>query len=109
MTPSQPVSPAQEPIVVEIDRDLEDLIPIFLANREKDIQTLLSAIQENDFETIGMLGHRMKGDGGGYGFHAISEIGRTMELAAGRRDQPAIEQALAQLIDFLARVTVTFQ
>jgi hypothetical protein len=51
----------------------------------------------------------MKGDGGGYGFLAISEIGDTMELAAGRHDRPAIERLVAQLEDFLARVTVVYR
>ena len=109
MNPMLSVPSPQDPIHVCIDRDLEDLIPIFLANRRKDLEKLRTALSQKDFETIGMLGHRMKGDGGGYGFQAITEIGRTMELAAGRHDQPAIGQALAQLEDFLSRVTVDFQ
>ena len=99
----------QPPITVTIDPDLEDIIPTFLANRRKDLHTIRTALTEKEFETIGVLGHRMKGDGGGYGFHAISEIGGAMEMAAGRRDQPAIERSLAQLEDFLARVTVVYQ
>ena len=39
-----------EKIVVHIDIDLEDLIPGFLDNRQKDIQKLESALQGNDFE-----------------------------------------------------------
>lgn len=109
MTDPQPSSPSPERITVHIDPDLEEIIPIFLANRQKDVATLRTAIADKDFETIRMLGHRMKGDGGGYGFAAISEIGGVMELAAGRRDQPAIERQTAQLEDFLARVHVVFR
>ncbi|MFO0707937.1 MAG: Hpt domain-containing protein [Nitrospira sp.] len=104
LTPTSP-----ERITVYIDPDLEDIIPIFLANRHKDVATLRTAISQKDFETIRILGHRMKGDGGGYGFTAISEIGGVMELAAGRHDQPAIERQTAQLEDFLARVHVVFR
>lgn len=107
MTTPQPAS--NEPITVQIDRDLEDIIPSFLANRQKDLRTIRTALREKDFETIGVLGHRMKGDGGGYGFNAISEIGGVMELAAGRRDQPAIERSTAQLEDFLARVSIVYR
>jgi HPt (histidine-containing phosphotransfer) domain-containing protein len=96
-------------ITVSVDRDLEDIVPIFLANRGKDVHTLRAALTSQDFETIRILGHRMKGDGGGYGFLAISEIGDTMELAAGRHDRPAIERLVAQLEDFLARVTVVYR
>ena len=51
----------------------------------------------------------MKGDGGGYEFDTITEIGGVMELAAARRDHPAIERHIAQLENFLARVTVVYQ
>jgi len=98
-----------ERITVCIDPDLEDIIPTFLANRQKDLQTLRTAITEKDFETIRILGHRMRGDGGGYGFNAISDIGGVMELAAGRRDEPAIHRQTAALEDFLSRVHIIYR
>jgi HPt (histidine-containing phosphotransfer) domain-containing protein len=97
-----------ERITVSIDRELADIVPIFLANRGKDVQTLRASLERQDFDTVRMLGHRMKGDGGGYGFHAISEIGGAMESAAGRHDRPAIERLTDQLADFLARVEVLY-
>lgn len=107
MTDPELASP--ERITVYIDPDLKDIIPTFLANRQKDLQTLRIAIAEKDFETIRILGHRMRGDGGGYGFTAISAIGEVMELAAGRRDQPAIERQTAVLNDFLSRVHIVYR
>lgn len=106
MTPPRDPS---ESIPVSVDRDLEDIVPIFLENRRKDVQTLRSSVASRDFETIGILGHRMKGDGGGYGFDMISQIGGAIELAVGRHDHPAIERLTTQLEDFLARVTVTYR
>lgn len=94
---------------MRIDRDLEDIVPGFLANRQKDLRTLRSALAEHDFATIQVLAHRMKGDGGGYGFDRITEIGGGMELAAARHDHPAIEQHTAELEDFLTRVTVVYR
>ena len=98
-----------ERITVYIDPDLEDIIPTFLSNRQKDLQTLRTAIAEKDFETIRILGHRMRGDGGGYGFNAISDIGGVMELAAGRRDEPAIQRQTAALEEFLSRVHIVYR
>ncbi len=97
------------PISVSIDRDLEDIVPMFLANRKKDLETLRLSLASRDFSTIRMLGHRMKGDGGGYGFDTITDIGGAMELAAGRHDHPAIERLIGQLEDFLARVTIVYR
>ena len=96
-------------ITLTIDPELEGIVPIFLENRHKDIQTLRGCLAAKDFDTIGVLGHRMKGDGGGYGFQEISDIGEGMELAAGRHDHPAIERLTAQLADFLSRVTLVYR
>ena len=107
MTNQKLASP--ERITVYIDPDLEDIIPTFLANRQKDLQTLRTAMTGKDFETIRILGHRMRGDGGGYGVNAISDIGGIMELAAGRRDEPAIQRQTAALEDFLTRVHIIYR
>jgi HPt (histidine-containing phosphotransfer) domain-containing protein len=107
MQPSSPRS--ADRITVQIDRDLQDIVPIFLANRQKDVQTLRTALAQRDFETIRVLGHRMKGDGGGYGFGKITEIGGVMEPAAARQDHTVIERCTAELEDFLARVDVVYQ
>jgi HPt (histidine-containing phosphotransfer) domain-containing protein len=95
-------------IIVRIDRDFESIVPGFLANRQKDVHTLRRALAEKDFRTIQLLGHRMKGDGGGYGFDRISEIGGVMELAAKRQDYGASEQHVKQLEDFLACLQIEY-
>jgi len=108
MTPlSHPDSGGQ--ITVEIDRDLEEIVPIFLTNRKNDLQTLRNALTTRDFKTLQTLGHRMKGDGGGFGFDRITEIGTAMELAAKLEDCSSIEQHIAQLENFLRRVTVVYR
>ena len=95
-------------VIVRIDRTLEDIIPIFLANRLKDLLTLRRALADTDFSTIRMLGHRLKGDGGGYGFDRISEIGNALERAAEERDALASERHIAQLEEFLVHVQVVY-
>lgn len=99
----------EDRILVRITRDLEDIVPIFLANRKEDLQLLRNALAVQDFTTIQTLGHRMKGDGGGYGFDQISRIGTVMELAAKCHDYQAIEQHVGELENFLRRVNVIYQ
>lgn len=100
---------AHASIRVEVSRDLEDIVPLFLENRSKDLQTLRAAVGAQDFTTLHTLGHRMKGDGGGYGFEMISEIGARLEDAAKRQDLPAIEHCIVELEVFLNRVTVFYR
>lgn len=108
MTP--PGSPrTHAPIHVEISRDLEDIAPIFLENKRKDLPTLRIAVGAQDFTTLQTLGHRMKGDGGGYGFDHISEIGARLEYTAKQHDLPTIELCIVELEDFLNRVTVLYR
>ena len=105
--PSHSESP--DTISVEVSRDLEDIVPIFLGNRENDLQALRDALTRQDFGTVQNLGHRLKGDGGGYGFDRITEIGATMEQAAKQQDGSMIEQQIVQLEEFLRRVSVVYR
>lgn len=98
-----------EQLTVAISRDLEDIVPIFLGNRQKDVQTLRDALARQDLRIVQTLGHRMKGDGGGFGFDRITEIGAAMERAAQLEDRATIKQYLAQLEDFLKRLTVVYR
>jgi len=96
-------------IVVEIDPDLEAIVPGFLDNRRRDVSTIESSLKQGDFDTVRLLGHRMKGDGGGYGFDQISTIGHHLEQAALTRDRITLKNQQEQLRDFLARVTVVYK
>ena len=101
--------PGPDKIPVRIDSSLEAIIPGFLANRQRDLTTIESCLKQGDLSTIRMLGHRMKGDGGGYGFDQISAIGGRIEQAALKRDLITLQQQYEGLEDFLARVTVVYK
>lgn len=101
--------PNANDLTVLIDPGLEEIVPGFLENRRRDVQTLEAALHQNDLKTIHIIGHRMKGDGGGYGFDAISMMGAALEQAAARADRVAIQRHTAELLDFLARVTVVYR
>ena len=50
----------------------------------------------------------MRGSGGGYGFMPISNIGEAIEKAAKNKDRDSIKNHLAELSDFLKRVTLVY-
>ena len=56
-----------------------------------------------------MLGHSMKGAGGGYGFTGVSEIGRSIEEAAKERDASLIRMSMMKLTEYLDRVEVIYE
>jgi histidine phosphotransfer protein HptB len=99
----------QSRIVVFIDADLEELIPNYLHNRHQDVQALKAALIEGNFERLRLLGHGMKGSGGGYGFDRITELGAALETAAIRQEKSALGASIAQLQDFLERLDISYQ
>jgi HPt (histidine-containing phosphotransfer) domain-containing protein len=96
-------------IKVVVDPELQDLIPGFLQNRRLDISKLQGASETDDFETILTLGHRMRGDGGGYGFAMISELGHAIETAAKDKDVFEVRRLVDELERYLDRVEVVYE
>ena len=96
-------------IVVRVDRDLEDLIPNFMANRHDDLNTMRRAVEAADYETIRSLAHSLKGAGGGYGFDALTEIAAAIEQAAKAKDGGQIGGWLTDLADYLEKVEIVYE
>lgn len=99
----------QQAYLVVVAKDLEDLIPVFMSNRKKELDALRVALAAADFEQLRQLGHRMKGVGNSYGFAQVSEIGKHVEDGARSGDRAALELTIAQYSDFLAKVQITYE
>lgn len=92
-----------------VAKDLEDLIPVFLKNRAKELDALKAAVGSGDFEQLKQLGHRMKGVGNSYGFAPISEYGKAIEDGAKAADKAGIEGCIATYADYLANVKIVYE
>ncbi|WP_218838249.1 hypothetical protein [Bacillus sp. FJAT-45350] len=96
-------------IIVIVDSDLEDLIPGFLMNRENDLVKLKESLSANDFETIRIIGHSMKGFGSGYGFDFISEVGFELEKSAKQKQVEEIETHIKSIEDYLQTIEIRYE
>jgi HPt (histidine-containing phosphotransfer) domain-containing protein len=94
---------------VTIARDLEDLVPVFMKNRRKELDTLQHALEAADFEHLRQLGHRMKGVGNSYGFTHVSTLGEHIEAAARRRDRDALKAHISEYAEYLAKVQIAYE
>ena len=104
------IYPVADPeMTVYVDADLQDLIPGFLGNRHRDAERLLAAARSNDFESARIIGHGMKGSGGGYGFPRITELGDKVEQAAVRQDKAAIAKLAEELSHYLNSIKIEFR
>jgi CheY-like chemotaxis protein/HPt (histidine-containing phosphotransfer) domain-containing protein len=93
--------------VVHLDRDVAELIPGFLENRQRDVLKLRAAARAGDLATVSCIGHTLKGDGASYGFERIAELGGQLESAA-TAGQTAVHATIAELADYIAGVRVLF-
>ena len=98
-----------QPITVAVAKDLEDLVPTFMKNRTKELETLRAALEAGDFEQMRQLGHRMKGVGNSYGFEKVSLLGKQIEDQAKTGDRDALNSCLADYADYLARVKIVYE
>ena len=94
---------------VTVARDLEDLIPVFIKNRHKELDTLRVALAAADFEQLRQLGHRMKGVGHSYGFDHVSTLGKYIEDGALSGDRASLDARIREYADYLARVQISYE
>jgi HPt (histidine-containing phosphotransfer) domain-containing protein len=103
MSPASNARPADK-VIVPVEAELADLIPCFLGNQRAGLTAMRKALSRNDFTPIRILGHNMKGNGGAYGFDAITEIGGALEHAAKAGNPAEISRQVEALSTYLDRL-----
>jgi HPt (histidine-containing phosphotransfer) domain-containing protein len=96
-------------LIVHPEPDLADLVPVYLARRMKDIVALEDSLLMGDYPAVQILGHSMKGSGGGYGFDGVTEIGQRLESAGVESDHAAARTAIDDLRSYLRNVEVRYE
>jgi HPt (histidine-containing phosphotransfer) domain-containing protein len=94
---------------VTVAKDLEDLIPVFMSNRRKEVDSLRIALAAADFEQLRQLGHRMKGVGNSYGFEHISLFGKQIEDGAHSGDRASLDACINEYRDYLSKLQVSYE
>ena len=94
---------------VTVAKDLEDLIPTFMKNRNKEVETLRVALASQDFEQLRQLGHRMKGVGVSYGFDHVSTLGKYIEDGARSGDRASLGARISEYEEYLSKVKITYE
>jgi HPt (histidine-containing phosphotransfer) domain-containing protein len=97
------------PHTVIVQKDLEDLIPVYMSNRRKEIENLRLALESADFEQLRQLGHRMRGVGVSYGFELISEIGKQVEDGAIAGDRAGIASCIAEYSEYISNLQISYE
>ena len=94
--------------IIEVDKDLEEIMPMFLENRKKDVISLKDFIETNNFSEIEIIAHKLAGNAGGYGLKALGEIGSKMELAAQNSDMKSIQDQFENYRNYITNLNIKY-
>ena len=95
-------------VKVEIDADLQDLVPQFVENRKKDIVSLQTLVEKKDLEGIAQLTHKIKGAAAGYGFNELSEIAAQMEKASKNNDNASLDGLVKKMESHFLNIEIQY-
>ncbi len=95
-------------IPIDIDADLQELIPKFLDNRRIDILSLKSFINENDQTAIAHLAHKIKGSAAGYGFIGLSEMALDIENALKSHEPEKLPKIADEMTSYLEKIEISY-
>ncbi len=95
--------------VVMVIPDFQEIVPSFLNSVRQDIIAMTEALRDNNYKKIVELGHRIKGAGGGYGFHHISEIARSLEKQAEEGNAEEIQRQLKEFSSYLDSLHIVYK
>lgn len=95
-------------MIVEVDKELEEIFPRYLKNRADDMLKLQTAVDAKDFETLRHIGHKMAGNAAGYGLFDLAEFARTLEQAASREHSESCQDLIQKMKGYLADLTLKF-
>ena len=92
---------------VDVDPEIAELVPGFLASRRKEHEELVLALSAGDWDLLRRVGHTLKGVGSSYGFDLISELGARLEQRSREEDSVMAAEVLRELGLFLRGVQVS--
>ncbi|MBK6608564.1 MAG: Hpt domain-containing protein [Leptospiraceae bacterium] len=96
-------------ILVEISKDLEDLIPEYIDSMNSSIEYIEGLVKSNNLVEVKSEAHKMKGHGGAYGFRYISDIGLLIEGFAKEGKNELILKCLQELKNYMRSIKIEFR
>ena len=106
--PPLAAAPSQQ-LPVVVDRELEDIVPLFMAQTEKDIKLMFEAVNTKNSETLRITAHSLKGAGGSYDMPLITELAAEVEQAAKENNLDKAEQNLKKLNNYFNHLEIFFE
>ncbi len=89
------------PALSRVEQRLAGLAPAYLDNCRNDVILMLAALDRDDFGVVILLGHNLRGSGGGFGFQLITNFGASLEQAGDDGNAEVSRRLLGDLSVYL--------
>lgn len=96
----------KEETIIQIDKDIAELIPPFLQNRKNEIQAINALINQKNFKEIKNIAHQFKGASNMYGFHELGKLAQNIEEASLSLNDKEIKKNIDKADIFLKKVKI---
>ncbi len=77
----------------------------YIRRRQEDIINCEAALKNDDFKTIEVVGHQMKGNGLSFGFESIAALGQQLELAAKNKNRDELAELMSKFSEVVAQIS----
>jgi HPt (histidine-containing phosphotransfer) domain-containing protein len=105
--------PLDEKIISDLRAEgenlFQDLIKLFLTEAPANVQEIRTAVSENDFETIALSAHRLKGSAFTFGAFKLGELCQRLEMAGKAGEFAKVESLFNQLMPECSRVSAALK
>jgi HPt (histidine-containing phosphotransfer) domain-containing protein len=79
----------------------EELKDQYIQRRRDELKVYMDSLKSRDFESIGRIGHRLRGNGVSFGFPELSSLGEKMETAAKQKELSILRKLSIDLMNWL--------
>ena len=93
---------------VKISEDLEELIPNFLKNREKELLLLKNYMFQKRYSEAENTIHGLKGVLGSYGFNGAYELSLDVEKDLKKEKYSSAKEKIKELIEYMTNLEIEY-
>lgn len=95
-------------MLVEVDKELEDVFPVYLRNREEDLMNLEISLERKDFDVLKQIGHKVAGNAAGYGLTDLGSFAKDLESQAKERKLQECTELVTKMKSYIKELQLKF-
>ncbi|WED22883.1 ATP-binding protein [Vibrio sp. JC009] len=95
---------SSELYLVEVDEDLQELIPEFIEELEQEMYSMGMALEKENFEDLRRLAHGYKGACSNYGIQELAAIYFELESASQEQDKSRCHSVWSKARNYISRM-----